>query len=239
MKCGSCRGEHETVADVRACYAQTGKSGTFPKQVTKRTRVPARFAGTMTEKQESYLRALLEQTGTEADEEVIKEQTFESASTWISNLIALRKEISRKDAAAGQALPADIVGAEVPQGLYTVVWPESGERITLRFKVPPHSQRWKGIQLVAFLSGPNNEFDYTRCANRTDTGYRLWSRYRADGKVANAIRALIGDETAQEAAGMVYALESGNCRRCGRTLTVPASIHRGLGPECASILAGR
>jgi hypothetical protein len=23
------------------------------------------------------------------------------------------------------------------------------------------------------------------------------------------------------------------CYRCGRTLTVPASVHRGLGPECA------
>ena len=35
-------------------------------------------------------------------------------------------------------------------------------------------------------------------------------------------------------AGEAYALESANCFRCGRKLTVPVSIHRGLGPECAS-----
>ena len=30
-----------------------------------------------------------------------------------------------------------------------------------------------------------------------------------------------------------YAIGSGKCACCGRTLTVPASVHRGLGPDCA------
>jgi len=33
-----------------------------------------------------------------------------------------------------------------------------------------------------------------------------------------------------------HALSSGNCLACLRTLTVPASIHRGLGPDCAARL---
>lgn len=28
----------------------------------------------------------------------------------------------------------------------------------------------------------------------------------------------------------------GSCARCGRTLTVPVSIHRGFGPDCARML---
>lgn len=31
----------------------------------------------------------------------------------------------------------------------------------------------------------------------------------------------------------------GKCGRCGRRLTVPESIERGIGPECASIVAGK
>jgi hypothetical protein len=33
--------------------------------------------------------------------------------------------------------------------------------------------------------------------------------------------------------GSVDVLHSGRCGRCGRTLTTPDSIERGLGPECA------
>jgi len=27
-------------------------------------------------------------------------------------------------------------------------------------------------------------------------------------------------------------IEQGRCKRCGKTLTDPTSVHRGLGPEC-------
>lgn len=30
----------------------------------------------------------------------------------------------------------------------------------------------------------------------------------------------------------------GRCGRCGRTLTVPESIDRGIGPDCAALMAG-
>ena len=30
-----------------------------------------------------------------------------------------------------------------------------------------------------------------------------------------------------------YAMLSGRCSRCGATLTVPASLYRGMGPVCA------
>jgi hypothetical protein len=35
-----------------------------------------------------------------------------------------------------------------------------------------------------------------------------------------------------ELAGKAYAVESGNCRRCGRRLTTPESIAAGIGPVC-------
>ena len=46
-------------------------------------------------------------------------------------------------------------------------------------------------------------------------------------------RLILGQPTKSAESREAYALLSSRCARCNRTLTVPASIHRGLGPECA------
>jgi SNF2 family DNA or RNA helicase len=48
--------------------------------------------------------------------------------------------------------------------------------------------------------------------------------------MASLLALLTGD---YESMGLSYAMNSGRCWKCGRELTVPASIHRGLGPDCA------
>lgn len=57
-------------------------------------------------------------------------------------------------------------------------------------------------------------------------------RQRPWNKPVRALGALLSGDFKKY--GMAYALESNHCYRCGKLLTVPASINAGLGPDCAS-----
>jgi len=128
-------------------------------------------------------------------------------------------------------------------GRYTIVLNEDDDDyVTLRVK--PHWQRdeaARGVMVVQYLRGPDNGRDYEGFA--TVRGQRLvpWQRFtRADGdsRILLAAELLIGCS----AAGTLddyresFALRSGRCANCGRALTVPVSVHRGLGPDCARVL---
>lgn len=244
-RCGNCKGHHATIEEVRQCYAKNGR-GTNGQGTRKaqRSSPPAHVlgrGGMATANQLRFVEQLLEQTNkTEVDvlgSRELKGVTFDEADDLIKRLKAERDEVRRSRAST--ELPATLLATNpVPDGTYTVVFDETkDDRITLRFRAPTIG-KWKGVQLVSFLSGPDNTSDYTRAANWTDGGYRLWSRFREeDGRIALALKYLVlSDDEQRRAAGMTYALASGNCYRCGRTLTVPVSIGRGLGPDCAAIL---
>lgn len=132
------------------------------------------------------------------------------------------------------------VSFDAPLGTYTVVGlPGAGGKdyVTVRIKTPGANSNWHGKVLVEFLSGADNERDFTAFGELTAAGVHVWGRFRNNvriGVYAQAVETITGG-TADERneAGLAYALQSGNCYRCGRTLTVPASIHRGLGPDCA------
>ena len=64
----------------------------------------------------------------------------------------------------------------------------------------------------------------------------FWKRFKAANppeRLERIKRAFDRAARDPQAAGLAFALREGACYRCGRTLTVPASVHRGLGPECA------
>jgi hypothetical protein len=61
-------------------------------------------------------------------------------------------------------------------------------------------------------------------------------RYAAEAALAYAWLGEAGMPT--PANGSVNVVESDNCGRCGRTLTDPESIARGIGPECANKATG-
>lgn len=128
------------------------------------------------------------------------------------------------------------VGAPVvADGTYTVVVSATGEYNTIRLR---KAGDWaKGLpewaQVAAYLSGSDNESDYKQFAFVIGREVRIWKQFHGDSSLAAALRYLVSDAEVAKDAGMMYALESGNCYRCGRKLTVPASIHRGLGPICA------
>lgn len=120
----------------------------------------------------------------------------------------------------------------VPNGTYTVVFAD-GDYRTLRVSDDFRPESPEGSQMVSFLSGPDNSSDFTGFAFLSGERLSVWKRYSEDTAIVNAAKLLLED---WEEAGYAYALQSGNCFRCGRKLTVPASITRGLGPVCAEKL---
>ena len=125
----------------------------------------------------------------------------------------------------------------VEDGYYTIVFDEEADdRITLR--VRPHwndDRAALGEKVVDYLRGADNTKDYTGFAFLTPHGkkgmWQVWKKYSGTQarRLVQALEVLHRDPAQ---AGLAYALRSGNCYRCGRVLTVPASICRGLGPVC-------
>lgn len=116
----------------------------------------------------------------------------------------------------------------IHNGTYTITGPR-GRRT---FKVSTaQNGTLKGKRIIAVLNGPDNESDYLGVAFLTneDTA-AVWRKHQgtqwetlARAFVQIMLKGMEG-----------YAVDASNtCRRCNRRLTVPTSIHNGLGPECA------
>lgn len=116
----------------------------------------------------------------------------------------------------------------IPFGTFTVVSDSGGHR-TLRLKP---TDDWatsvpKGSVFVQELAYSNKFEGF--CFILPDGSIRRF-RKATDSAMAALMALLTGD---YEAMGLAYAMASGRCWKCGRELTVPASIHRGMGPDCA------
>jgi Family of unknown function (DUF6011) len=127
---------------------------------------------------------------------------------------------------------------QIKIGIYTVVYP-CGSHRTLRVKEWEKKDGTTSI-VIGFLSGSDNESSYTYFGFlRPDNVISFFRSFRDKTaqnpevlrRIQRAVYTIAADP---KAAGLAYALESSRCCRCNRTLTVPASIHNGMGPECAS-----
>ena len=118
-----------------------------------------------------------------------------------------------------------------PEGRFTVQF-ENGDYKTIRVRRQDEDATFMPGRLVlSYLSGSDNDSDYTSFAHVDEGGNtRVWKKYRQNSSLIEALKVLVGSPTAAREA---YAEQSGCCSRCGRTLTVPTSLHAGLGPECA------
>jgi hypothetical protein len=125
---------------------------------------------------------------------------------------------------------------------FTVESPKSGHRT---YKVTRKEAKGGMPEMffVALLTGSNNETDYTYVGKLNKftgqvepTKASTWTTAQTPAHVLllNRILARVwcDDHQAFEQHGYrVYHV--GKCGRCGRPLTVPASIKSGIGPECA------
>ena len=116
-------------------------------------------------------------------------------------------------------------------GWYTVVFDNDDGYRTIKIELQDEDADFMpGRLILAYLSGHDNENDYTRFGHVDERGHvRVWKKHQDKPFLARAIKVLIGDP---EAAAKSYALRSERCYRCDRRLTTPASIEAGIGPDC-------
>lgn len=134
------------------------------------------------------------------------------------------------------------------KAIFTIQPPAGvAEKAHYTFKVTHKeaSERWPEAYFVSLLTGPENTSDYTYVGMlEAGSGLLRLTAKSALGGDSYPVRLLervlarvwAGEQAVIQAAG--YALHhEGKCGRCGRLLTVPASIESGIGPECALIMA--
>lgn len=126
--------------------------------------------------------------------------------------------------------------SQLANGFYTVVLDGDDDYVTL--KISDDFRAGSTGKMAAFLMGPDNEADYTGFAFvAADGTVKVWSRFANYTRQRTALAILVAGASRDDAA-LAYAMRAGRCARCGRTLTVPASLHRGYGPECIKKVEG-
>jgi hypothetical protein len=95
-------------------------------------------------------------------------------------------------------------------------------------------RRW----FVSNLNGPDNETDFAYIGlldqRSGDIEFRMTAKSRAseDAPSVRGFRYMWAHLYADNMPPSMVIRHEGKCGRCGRTLTVPESIDRGIGPEC-------
>lgn len=131
----------------------------------------------------------------------------------------------------------------VANGKYTIVHTE-GNHTTLHVETVDDNEHAKmaakgfdvpkGTQRVSYLSGSDNQTDYTGCAFLFGSRVQMFKRFKNAGNLRRACE-YIATATLEQRhiLGIAYAVMSGECYICGRELTDEKSIAAGIGPICA------
>ncbi len=122
----------------------------------------------------------------------------------------------------------------IGKGYFTVTDEDQGHRT---FRVSPAQSWCDGKTVIALLTGPNNVWSYTGVGFVTSEGVQVWAKAKKTfPDVEHWTDRLVADVTgaAQLTIEMAkqHVLTSENCFVCGKLLTDPESIDRGIGPVC-------
>jgi len=118
---------------------------------------------------------------------------------------------------------------------FTIQNPITGNRFTYRIRQCVNEDGKMTPHFVSVLTGNNNNRDY-RYIGFIRSGHFIWGRAKARVAVdAPSVKAFIWFWKHVGNPSPAEVLHEGRCGRCGRTLTVPESIERGIGPECAKL----
>lgn len=122
---------------------------------------------------------------------------------------------------------------KLENGRYTIVYSD-GQYRTIRVSA------WRKKTILGLPTGKgegDSDFKWTGIAFLNEGNVvQFWRKFEAGNppeKLARIRRAIEVIASEPRKAQLAYALKEQNCARCGRRLTVPASIANGLGPECA------
>jgi hypothetical protein len=106
------------------------------------------------------------------------------------------------------------------------------------------SDRWPEAYFVKLLVGADNENDFAylgkldpHTSETRTTGRSCRPADAFEVRLLNRIMARVwGDDHAAYEQHGYRTHHEGRCGRCGRKLTVPASVESGIGPECARLM---
>ncbi len=121
----------------------------------------------------------------------------------------------------------------------TIVLP-SGNHYTYAINHKEKSAQFDETWFVSLLTGPNNEGDYSYLGmlepHNGNVRLTRASRYSADTlpvKLLNRVLARVWSGELDIVKQHGYNVHhSGKCGKCGKKLTTPESIERGIGPDC-------
>lgn len=126
----------------------------------------------------------------------------------------------------------------------TLVSTKTQARFTYKVRAP-EERKGNVSHFVSLLNGSDNEgsYIYLGLVRNGNGGYRYEhgkkARVGADAASAKAFAWFWGNVVGRrELPASVELWHAGTCGRCGRTLTVPESIERGIGPECWNKMGG-
>lgn len=121
--------------------------------------------------------------------------------------------------------------------LFTVANTATGKYFTFRVQEPEVQKNPEDpVAFVKVLSGPDNHRDYEMIGMLfKGEKYVHWnkSRFNRDCPSEVAFVWLMARLIQDNLPDSVQVFHHGYCGRCGRLLTTPESIQRGLGPTCA------
>lgn len=128
---------------------------------------------------------------------------------------------------------------------FTIRTPDAGHR-TYKITRKDATGQYPETFFVSLLTGPQNTDDYTYLGKLDPFTGQLVPTFKSGWnertppfhvRLLNRVLARVWsfDHDAFERHGYKL-LHAGRCGRCGRTLTVPASIESGIGPECVKHL---
>lgn len=128
--------------------------------------------------------------------------------------------------------------------IFTLVMKADGSRRTFRVRMPPESKT-PGCFFVDMLTGPENTTDYRYVAylfTGNDGALHLKPFKGINTPTTDTLKWLLNEINNRKAQLVAVNFNRhvefwhvGSCGRCGRPLTDPESITRGLGPKCASM----
>lgn len=237
---------HNSVAEVRLCFAR--KSG-IPSIEEEEDARQGEEGWPEYDPDAAYERHL-ENAG---HEEAMLQEQMEAAAGVIPFEVALANANARQDLVAVGAGPAFVtktipeVLAQFPadtpageagralqveaakpllDGFYTLPSQEAsaGHR-TFRLRTQSSKDEFMpGKQIIGYLTGPDNERDYTNIGTVVGGRLRVWARHRNNVSLVVDAQRLLADPDS--------ALVAAHCYRCHALLTVPESVLSGYGPTC-------
>jgi hypothetical protein len=125
----------------------------------------------------------------------------------------------------------------------TLLSKKTGNRFTYRVTTPCDRETGEpvtdGTLMVGVLSGPNNDSDYQWLGRISRGIFWVGRKNPKPGEISRdapsakafdwAWRMFLRGQMPEQ----LEVWHEGSCGRCGRKLTVPESVARGFGPECA------